>query len=840
MRQLFYLYLIFLSLSFTSNSQERFGDISGKIFDVKTLEPIPSANIFLVEKPELGTSSNLDGVFLLKTIPVGTYSLKISALGYSSQIVTNTVVVTGRATPITIKLEEKSIEMQTVTAEATYFSRAQQMSPVSSSVFVRAEVLRSPGGIQDVQRVAQSLPGVASSTDNINELIVRGGAPFENLTILDQMEIPSINHYSNQFNSAGPINMVNADMIEDVQFSSGGFPAQYGDKTSSVMNLTVREGDKKKSFASNTVMNMAGIGMLIEGGFANEKGSYIFSIRNSLLEVIDKAVGISKISLTAIPKYWDMQSKLTYDFSQSQKLIFNVLYGDSRINFVGDPKLQDTLRRNVLDSSSVETLYPVTKQYAVGLSLRSLFGKEGYSMFTLYSSGTSTDITVQEDFAVRQRDANGDVNSYTILNTQKVFANNMFESFLGAKYELFYQPHPLHSLSLGGQIQTAQKWRDDLFFGGDTSRYDFDNDGIFETGPIAVNAATFLQHFKFGDASKYYLFASDKYLLTSSFAFTLGFRYDHFTYAGKGAFSPRASLSYQFIPSISTATFAVGEYAQVHPLPFYGDRFHIGFNRNLDYMKATHYVLGYEHILGEGFKFSVETYYKNYRNIAVSEEFIYQAAETVRTDKIHTIGKRHSYGTELFLEQKQVADYFGTLSVSFSKTEMKDSRIPPMKRWYTSEFDYPVILTALGGKVVKGVRDWCDNAPFYIKYPSYIFPFSNEMEISFKFRYQSGRPYTPLEYVLWKQNREGGVHWSPGAWVSSKKENSVRYPDYSRLDFQWLSRYNHSGYNINVYIAMMNIFNTKNVFYENHRSDGTIETVYQFAFFPVAGVEVEF
>jgi hypothetical protein len=114
------------------------------------------------------------------------------------------------------------------------------------------------------------------------------------------------------------------------------------------------------------------------------------------------------------------------------------------------------------------------------------------------------------------------------------------------------------------------------------------------------------------------------------------------------------------------------------------------------------------------------------------------------------------------------------------------------------------------------------------------------MEISFKFRYQSGRPYTPSEYVTWKQNREGGVKWSRGAWVSTSDQNGARYPAYSRLDLQWLSRFYLDRWNINLYVAMMNILNTKNVFYENRRSDGTVETVYQFAFFPVVGMEVEF
>ena len=242
------------------------GDITGTVLDSKMSEPIPDVHVIVQQRPNIGTSTDVNGAFLIKGLDVGTYSLQISAVGYVSQVITNVVVTTGRATPVTVKLDETAIQMGEVTVQADYFSRGQQMSPVSANVIDRSEVLRSPGGVQDVQRVIQNLPGVASSTDNINELIVRGGAAYENLTVMDHMEIPSINHYSNQFNSAGPINMVNADMIEDVQFSAGGFPARYGDKSSSVMDLTVREGNRNVGLSSKTGFNMAGIGTLVEGG----------------------------------------------------------------------------------------------------------------------------------------------------------------------------------------------------------------------------------------------------------------------------------------------------------------------------------------------------------------------------------------------------------------------------------------------------------------------------------------------------------------------------------------------------------------------------------------------
>lgn len=247
-----------------------------------------------------------------------------------------------------------------------------------------------------------------------------------------------------------------------------------------------------------------------------------------------------------------------------------------------------------------------------------------------------------------------------------------------------------------------------------------------------------------------------------------------------------------------------------------------------------------EHIFDRGLKLSVETYFKKHRKDGISEQFVYSAIDTFWSDRYLAVGERESYGLEFFLEQKQVEDFFGTLSLSLSKSKMLDPRVPPLAESFPSDYDYPVIITALAGKIVKGVRDWLNDAPFFIKYPSYILPLSNKMEISFKYRYQTGRPYSPREFVTWKQYREGGVKWSKGAWVASNKHNSSRYPDYSRLDLQWISRFYFNKWNINAYVFIQNVMNTKNVFYENYRSDGTKETIYQFAFLPVAGVEIEF
>jgi hypothetical protein len=815
------------------------GDVVGFVIDAKTQEPLPAVNIQIIEQSSLGTVTDASGTFNIKGIQVGTYSLKATLIGYESFVATNIVVSTGRSTKVSIKLSEQAVQVGGVTVNASYFSRNNEISPLSVNNYDRAEVKRQPGSVQDVQRVVQNLPGVASSNDNVNELIVRGGSPSENLTVMESMEIPSINHYPNEYNSSGPINMVNIDLVEDVQFSAGGFPVQYGDKMSSVMDITIREGDREKGFASNSGFNMAGVGTLMEGRLADGKGSWIFSARQSFLEIIDKLIGMSAISLTAVPKYWDTQAKIVYDLSPTHKLTLNGLYGDSRIYIKGDPKQKDTKRANSINYSSLENIDVHSKQYVLGLNLKSLWGKKGYSLLSLYAVGNQYNVDVQQKFTKRHYDPAGEVLSYETLNVRDIFNSHNDEAFYALKYDVFYQIHPQHNLIIGAQIQTVNHWTGMTKFLGDTIRYDSDRNGTFDWGQRTPNGSIPIS-IKFGEANKWFAYVSDQYHITPELNLTFGVRYDYFTYSQQGQFSPRGSISYELLPT-TTVSLAAGEYWQTQPFPNYADRRNLGYNRELPNAKAEHVVLSVQHYLDEGVKLSIEGYYKKFSGISVEKEFVHSLIDTLWTDVNLAIGQRQSYGLEFLLQKKQVTSYYGTISVSLSKTTEEDPRIGSKGNTYPSQYDYPVIVNVVAGTIVKGIRSWFNDQLFFIKYPAYIFPLSDEMELSLKYRYQTGGPYTPKGFSTAAQFWEGNTQWSMGMWESDRTQiNAARYPDYSRLDIQWISRFYMKNWNINVYIALMNVLNHKNVFYYEYRSDKTIETVYQFTFFPVGGIEIEF
>jgi hypothetical protein len=816
------------------------------LIDGTTNQPLIGANVVIVERPNFGAAIDLDGNFFINNIPVGEYSLRATLVGYQQVVLTNVVVSTGRSTKVKMRMNEEAVQVGAVEIKADYFASEGSISPISTIGLNGAEVKRSPGSNLDMQRIVQNLPSVANSNDQNNELIVRGGSPDENLTVMDHIEIPTTNHYPNQFNSGGPINMVNVDLIEDIRFSTGGFPANFGDKLSSVMDISLREGDKERLFAGSALAHFAGAGGVFEGSFAEGKGTWIFSGRQSFLETLDQIVGISALGITAIPKYYDLQAKATYELSPSQKLVLNGIYGDDKILIDGEPEGTNDQKKGFHDSTGVENVDVVTRQFAVGATLRSLFGADGYMLFSLYALGNNYDVSVNEDFMDRIYDASGKVTSFKKLNSNPSYINKAQERLIGAKYDLFYHLDARHELMLGGQVLTTAKFANDVYFNSDTLRYDLDQNGTFEIPQSTFANGRVKKDLTFGEEFKFGGYLSDRIALTDELTVNIGLRYDYFTYSQKGNISPRVNFSYELHPLTTKLNFAYGEYYQTLSFPSYGDNTGSEKNQYLENAHARHFVFGVEQILDEGLKATLEAYFKSYDQLPEEESFIRSADKTFRSDRRLSVGKRYSRGIELFIQQKQVENFYGTFSLSYSVTRTADPRIdlpglsPVNQGEYPSDYDFPFLLTLVAGQVVHDVRTWLDGSPAFLKYPSMLLPLSNDMEFSFRFRYSTGKPYTDRDFTPYIQRREGGITWSKGYWFNSSTVNGERYPDYHRLDLQWLSRWHNEGYNVVIVVALQNVYNRANVAGYQYLSDGTRNTIYQFSFFPVVGTSIEF
>ena len=345
------------------------GSIDALVIDADTHQPLVGSNVMIVDT-ELGCASNINGECSISRIPVGSYTISVSMIGYESVSRANVNIYSQRQTPLKFYLHTATLQGETIKVTAGYFEKAKD-AIVSTQTIGIEEIRSDPVGSYDIQMMIHSLPSVITATDQNNEIIVRGGGPGENLFIMDNLEIPNPNHFGEVGTGGGPVNILNTEFVERIDFFAGGFPARYGDKQSSVMDISLREGNFS-NFESEFEFSMGGTGLLVEGPYADGKGSYIASFRKSFLKYIIKSAG-----LTSVPEYWNTQIKAVYNLNLRNKLIFNAVGGADEVAILDESRP---------DMKGAENVDYSGYQYTTGISYKSLFSKKGYSLFTIGKS----------------------------------------------------------------------------------------------------------------------------------------------------------------------------------------------------------------------------------------------------------------------------------------------------------------------------------------------------------------------------------------------------------------------------------------------------------------------
>lgn len=828
-----YAYIAALVLISSCEAFSQSGTITGYVTDSKTGEPLAGVNVIVNELKGVGSSTDLKGRFKIMA-PVGSYSIKASLMGYQPVVKTDVIATAGGENHIVVRLSESPVELGQVTVTPDYFEKAAVENNLSTVVLGSEEVKRSPGSAQDFQRILQAMAGVSFTTDQTNELLIRGGAPDENLTVLDHMEIHSTNHYPNQYNSGGPINMINVELIEDVQFSTGGFISKYGDKSSSVMSITTREGTRESLLRGNLNLSMAGYGAIFEGRINGDAGSWLISARNSYVDLVAGSFG-----LTAIPKYYDLQSKVVYDLSSVNKISFSGIYGHDLIYIEGDPGTVNMRLAGGRDTVDVYNVDVRQHQYAAGVTLESKWSDKLVSFVTISDNNYNSGTYVTSDFTERNYNTGGKVANTNILNRRDIYREDSDNGETAVNSEFIWNANRVNEVSFGGTMKFIH-FRSVESAGADVARYDLNSDGVFDATvtlpPVSLN-----YDFPFPEQYKAYGYVNDKIrTLSERLVLNLGLRYDYMSYSGNGDVSPRLSASYYILPGEMGVSLSYGKYFQTPALPYFGDRYQSEINRCLVSSEADHYVLGVEYLPAAGMKIDIEGYYKRYSRLPVSEAFVHFFDRTFRSEKILNIGREDVYGIDLFVQQKLVQDIYGTIAFSRMFSKFYDPRMGMEGKTFTSDYDFPYVATVIAGKRFANLRSGLNRMPFYLRYPSYILPFSDDMEISLRYRYATGKPYTPEVFLTSEQHREGDAKWSSGWWVAADRINSARYPDYQRLDVAFSSRFNFTNWTLGMYLSVQNLLNRRNVAFYQYNSDGTVETVYQFALLPVVGMEVEF
>jgi hypothetical protein len=282
----------------------------------------------MVDGTTRGASSNIDGSFKITNIPIGVHTVKAQLLGYLPATRTDVVVNSIHPTEISIALNESPIQTQGLIVTPDYFDKTAE-SKISTQVQSNEEIRRLPGAFEDVVRAISILPGVAQALPGRNDLIVRGGAPSENLYIVDNITLSNINHFGTQGASGGPLSFVNLDYVDATSFSTGGFGVRYGNRISSVLDIDLRNGHSDK-FGGKATISATQFGLNGEGPF-NDNGTYLFSVRRSYLDLIFKAAGFA-----FVPEYWDFLGKANYTAGRNNRFSFLTIGAIDNVRLFND------------------------------------------------------------------------------------------------------------------------------------------------------------------------------------------------------------------------------------------------------------------------------------------------------------------------------------------------------------------------------------------------------------------------------------------------------------------------------------------------------------------------
>jgi hypothetical protein len=740
------------------------GSIRGRVLDAVTNEPLVGANVF-VKETSFGSATDLEGRFTVRNVPAGTYRVQASVIGYSPELASDVVVAPGRETQVDFDLAPTAIDLDEVVVEADYF-RENADAPVSAQTLSYEEIRRAPGGLEDVIRAVSVLPGVVQASAGRNDLIVRGGAPSENLYVVDGLEIPNINHFGTQGATGGPLSFINLDFVKDVTFTTGGFGPRYGDKLSSVMNIQLKEG-RRDRLGGKVNVSASQFGLNTEGPIG-DKGSFIFSARRSYLDFIFKAAGFG-----FVPEYWDFIGKATYDIDRENEISFLTIGVLDNVRFFNDDEDQRFDNSRVLGNAQ--------DQYFSSIRWKHLMGS-GFMTFTLGRTFV--------DYSFLQSDS--------LLNP--VFLSDSKEGETSLRADGVFLLDRSLELSFGAQAKRAR-------IEGDFAWTPTEDSFLENPGIANLENAWDTTGYK---ANAYVQVARSFF---SRLRVTLGARMDYFNLIENPfVIGPRASARYAFT-DLTSVTASGGTYYQS---PSYIWLMSNPANTALDHVRVDQLVLGVEHLLRADLRVRVEGYVKDYSDYPASSERPWlvlantgagfggaeNGFDAFGFDDLRSAGTGTARGLEL-LVQKRLSDipFYGIFSLSYNQTEYAaiDGVLRP------GQYDQRVILNLSGGWKI-----------------------SEAWEVSTKFRYGSGTPYTPF--------------LADGSRNYTADYNGDRLPPFHSLDVRVDRRWLFDGWNLITYVDIQNVYNRENVqgYRWDPRNSMVESTGGTIGILPTIGISAEF
>lgn len=714
--------------------------VRGQVIDRQTRAAIPNAAVLIVGDESTGVMTDSTGRFFFDKVKPGIRMFSALQLGYRTEV-TPEYTISPYTPSILIEMDQDPAELTASSVKPSPFLRSVE-SPVSTKIISVSDIDRIPGANKDIARIVRSYPGVSFSPIGYrNDLIVRGGGPSENAFFIDGIEIPNINHFATQGASGGPVSILNSDLIREIKFYTGAFPANRGGALSSVMDITLKDGNSDKQAFKATV-GASEVGMSASGHMG-KKTTYVASVRQSYLQLLFKLLG-----LPMMPNYIDGQFKVKSRMNERNELTVLGLAGFDNLKLNMDPK----------DAADIYLLsyLPKLKQetFTIGSSWKHFAGIHTQTLSAGYSYLNNRSIKYKDN--IEDSESNLRLKSHGLEGKGSIrFENRSYYSSwtLREGFEgnwRHYDSHIYRMLSSGLPV-------------------DYESSTGFFTGALYVSAE----------------YRSPGKRLTAS----TGVRADASSFSKETGkiwkqLSPRGSISYRIGNSWSLNA-SGGLYHQLPPMTALSFRNQDGIsvNKDLEYMRTASAAIGTEWTHKDRLLISLEGFYKHFMDIPVSTATgvpltcIGADYGSIGEEELTSSGQGRSYGIEM-MARWTIPDKINVIG----SATLYSSR-------YRSDKNSPYVPSAWDNRFIINL--------------SGIYDLPKNWSIGAKVSAIGGAPYTPYDNeassikTVWDANGRPVYDYA--------RYNMERLSPYAQLDIRIDKFFYFEKWTMSMYLDMENV-----------------------------------
>lgn len=636
--------------------------VRGTVIDADSKSPLTGVVIMLASDHKIGTTTDVNGEFKLTKIPVGRVTLLYSYIGYESKTLPDIEVNSGKESIVTVTMQEavKKLNDVVIKANKNKGESMNEMSLISTRSISAAETKRYAGGFNDPSKILSNFAGVTASQNGQNDIIVRGNSPKYVQWRLDGVEIANPTHFADQNSVKGGISALNNSLLSTSDFSTGAFAPEYGNALSGVYDVKLRSGNNQK-FETSIGVGIQGTDVTLEGPLKKGYGgSFLFNYRYSTISLLANT-GI--IKLDGSLNYQDGAFKFVLPTKKAG--VFSV-FG---IGGLSGASLKDVKAGDVSTPGNSTLTSEITEDYDKGNYLSTYGLNHTYSLNHHSSLKTSLSYSnngISEDIfkvkTTKMYDSQGGFLSDSVGNSVLYYKSRLAKSSYRGAVTYNNKIDAKNTLQIGSKYALLG--------------YDYNQSSARENTNVMFTLANFDEQM-----STLQNFVSWKHRLNERFTIVGGFQNMNVFYNKKSTIEPRLAFTWK-LNGTSTLNAGYGKHSTMESIHNYfakvqrPDGSIAEPNKNLDLLKADHYVLGYEKRLGENVRVKIEAYYQNLYNLPVenndtSHYATINEGTSFRYVELVNKGTGKNYGLELTLERFFNKSYYYLISASLYDSKYK-------------------------------------------------------------------------------------------------------------------------------------------------------------------------